>query len=94
MIVRILSEGQWVVDEDALPELNEIDSALETAVANGDQQALTDALATLLERVRTIGEPVPDDMLAESDLILPEGDASLDEVRALLADNSGGLVPD
>lgn len=94
MIVRILSEGQWVVDEDALPELNEIDSALETAVANGDQQALTDALGTLLERVRTIGEPVPDDMLAESDLILPEGDASLDEVRALLADNSGGLVPD
>ena len=94
MIVRILSEGQWTVDEASLPELNEIDSALEAAVANGDQQALTAALATLLDRVRTLGEPVPDEVLAESDLILPEGDASLDEVRGLLADNPGGLVPD
>lgn len=94
MIVRILSEGQWVVADDALPELNELDSELETAVTNGDQQALTKVLTTLLERVRTIGEAVPDEVLAESDLILPDADASLDEVRALLADSPGGLVPD
>ena len=94
MIVRILSEGQWVVDDDALAELGDLDSAVEAALANSDQQALTDSLASLLERVRAIGEPLPDEVLAESDLILPEGDASLDEVRALLADNQEGLVPD
>ncbi len=94
MIVRILSEGQWVLDDDALPELNDLDTAVESALQSADQSGLTDSLAILLERVRTLGQPVPDDVLVDSDLILPEGDASLDEVRALLGDNSGGLVPD
>ncbi len=94
MIVRILSEGQWVLDDDALPELNDLDTAVEAALQSGDQSRLTDSLTILLERVRTLGQPVPDDVLVDSDLILPEGDASLDDVRALLGDNSSGLVPD
>lgn len=94
MIVRILSEGQWVLDDDALPELNDIDTTVEAALQSGDQSGLTESLAVLLDRVRTLGQPVPDDVLVDSDLILPEGDASLDEVRELLGDSSGGLVPD
>ena len=94
MIVRILSEGQWVLDDDALPELNDLDTAVEAAVQSGDQARLTESLTVLLDRVRQLGQPVPDEVLVESDLILPESDASLAEVRALLGDNSDGLVPD
>jgi hypothetical protein len=36
---------------------------------------------------------LPDDTLHDSDLILPPADATLDEVRALLADTDEGLIP-
>ncbi len=93
MIVRILSEGQWVLDDDALPELNDLDSAVEAAVQSGDQSGLTRSLTVLLARVRELGRPVPDEMLVDSDLILPDDDASLAEVRDLLGESTDGLVP-
>ena len=92
MIVRILGEGQYDVSDEALPRLNELDSTVEKSVEAGDVDAFTTALTALLEGVRTVGVPHPDDALDESDLILPPSDASLEEVRALLTDE--GLVPD
>jgi hypothetical protein len=41
--------------------------------------------------VRELGEPLPDDALEPSELILPPPDASLDEVRDMLSDD--GLIP-
>ena len=32
MIVRILGEGQFDVPDDALPDLNELDAAVEAAI--------------------------------------------------------------
>ncbi len=91
MIIRILGEGQYDLSEDALPRLNELDSAVETAVERGDEQAFAAALAELLDGVRTAGVPHAADALDESDLILPPADASLEEVRELLSDE--GLIP-
>jgi ClpP class serine protease len=93
MIVRILNEGQWQVGDHLVDELNTLDDAVEKAVQAGDQDALEVALATLLDKVRTEGEAVPDDNLQDSDLILPDAGSTLDEVRAMLNDSEEGLIP-
>ncbi len=93
MIVRILGEGQWEVGDDAVAGLNTLDDRVEKAVAQRDQAQLTLALSELLDEVRSVGTLVPDDQLADSDLILPDVDSSLAEVEALLADSSEGLIP-
>ena len=91
MIIRILGEGQYDVADHALDRLNELDTALETAVEAGDEAAFLPALAALLEGVRTAGVAHPADSLDESDLILPPADATVDEVRQMLTDE--GLIP-
>ena len=91
MIIRILGEGQYDVADHALDRLNELDTVLEGAVEADDQAAFAAALIELLGGVRTAGIAHPADSLDESDLILPPGDASLDEVRQMLTDE--GLIP-
>ncbi|GAA2100644.1 hypothetical protein GCM10009841_15570 [Microlunatus panaciterrae] len=93
MIVRILGEGQWVLDEQAVAALNGLDDAVEQAVQANDEQQLAAALHSLLEQVRSSGAVVPDDALQDSDLILPSSDATLDEVRRLLDESEEGLIP-
>ena len=91
MIVRILGEGQLEVPDSALDGLNELDEALIGAVEAGDEAAFQRDLGALLDRVRSTGTPVPDDYLGPSDLMLPSGDSTLEEVRSLLGDE--GLIP-
>ena len=55
MIVRILGEGQWNVSDDRLPALNELDSAVEAAVEQGDRETFSQALEALLKAVREAG---------------------------------------
>ena len=60
---------------------------------SGDETAFRSALADLLAQVRTLGEPLPDDELVESDALLPAEDATLQEVREMLSDAAEGLIP-
>ena len=92
MIVRILGEGQWDVDEALLDALNVLDAAVERAVESGDEEAFRTGMTGLLDGVRRQGTRLEDDSLLESDLILPPADATIDEVRGLMTDE--GLVPD
>ncbi|MFT3889268.1 MAG: hypothetical protein QM713_14045 [Arachnia sp.] len=96
MIVRIMGQGQWVLAPEHLLEMNELDRALEDSVAAGDEPGMVEALSQLLDGVRRLGTEVPEDVIVESDLVLPDVDISLDEVRALLASTSEyyGLIPD
>jgi len=91
MIVRILGEGQLEVPESASGELNELDGALEAAVDRGDEAAFQAALATLLAKLREVGSPTEAGDLRPSELIIPQPDATMDEVRKLLSDE--GLIP-
>jgi hypothetical protein len=93
MIIRILGEGQYRVQQSAVADLNTIDSTIEAAVAAGDQQALTTALTRLHAEVIAAGAAVPDDELEDSDLILPAADATVEEVRQLLEESQEGLLP-
>ena len=96
MIVRIMGLGQWTMEPEQLLELNDIDEAVEKAVAEGDREQLRKELQRLVDAVRSNGQEVPDDLIVESDLVLPDVDATLDEVKKLLESTSEyyGLVPD
>jgi hypothetical protein len=91
MIVRILGEGQLEVPESAVGELNDLDAALEAAVERSDEAAFRPALAALLARVRDVGIPTDAGDLRPSELIIPQPDATMAEVRKLLTDE--GLIP-
>jgi hypothetical protein len=91
VIVRIATEGQYELlgsDEEMLHELdNQAVSACETR----DEQHFHDAFARLLKFVRTNGQPVPEDRLGPSDMILPPPDTSLEDARAEFTGE--GLIP-
>ena len=91
MIVRILGEGQYDVPDDAMDRLNDLDTALESAVESGDEAGFRTALTSLLEAVRGSGSAHALDSLDESDLILPRADATIGDVRDLLQED--GLIP-
>ncbi|MFF9121932.1 hypothetical protein ACF09J_01265 [Streptomyces sp. NPDC014889] len=91
MIVRIMGEGQVRLADGHLADLNELDDDLLAEMEKGDGPGFRRTLEALLSRVRELGEPVPDDSLEPSDLILPSADATLEEVRDLLSDD--GLIP-
>ena len=91
MIVRILGEGQFEVDDTATHELNILDAKLEAAVNAGDEKAFRSALEGLVSKIRALGTPLPGDALEPSALILPYAEASMDDVRAML--NDDGLIP-
>jgi hypothetical protein len=91
VIVRILGEGQYDLSEDAVTALNDLDAKVEAAVEAGDEQGFRDALASLLDGVRTAGVPHDAETLDSSDLILPMADATLAEVKDMLSGD--GLIP-
>ena len=91
MIVRILGEGQFSIDDSATAELNQADTDLEAAVNGNDEAAFAATLTRLLAQVRAHGSPLAPDTLEPSDLILPNEDSSMDEVRKMLTDE--GLIP-
>ena len=91
MIVRILGEGQLVLEKQSLEELNELDNALMAAVEAGAPGPFEDAMSALLGKVRELGTPLPVEEIKPSDFILPSAHSSLDEVRDLLS--SDGLIP-
>lgn len=91
MIARIMGEGQVRLAEAHLTELNVLDNELLAAVESGDEKSFRRTLGALLDSVRRLGEPLPDDALEPSELILPAAEATLDEVKAMLKDD--GLIP-
>jgi len=91
VIVRILGEGQLEIPDSAVDELNQLDQAVESAVEQSDEAAFAPALAALLARIRAVGSPVKADDLRPSELIIPQPDATMDDVRKLLTDE--GLIP-
>ncbi|SMF31947.1 hypothetical protein [Streptomyces sp. Amel2xC10] len=91
MIVRIMGEGQWKLADSHFAELNTLDDDLLKEMESDDDAGFQRTLGALLDAVRRLGEPLPDDALEPSELILPAPDASLAEVREMLSDD--GLIP-
>jgi hypothetical protein len=93
VIVRIMGEGQFSLDDSHADLLNSLDAGLESAVDSGDEAAFEAALADLLTKVRALGARVPDDALEASDAVLPAEGSHIDDVRGMLAESGEGLIP-
>lgn len=92
MIVRLLGDGQYRVDDALLARLNELDHAVEQAVEAGDERALWAGLQALADAVRESGEKLGDEELVPSDAVVPPEDLSLEEAREVM--QGDGFMPD
>ena len=92
MIVRLMGEGQYRIEDALADRLNELDTEAMGALERGDEAALGSLLARMADAVRESGERLPDEDLSPSDAIVPPADLSLDEARALFTEE--GLIPD
>ena len=91
MIVRISTEGQYELTESDAEALNELDNQAVVACDSGDEQAFTSAFQELIGFVRQNGQPVPEDRLEPSDVIIPPPDVSFEEAQAEFSGE--GLIP-
>ena len=92
MIVRLMGEGQWRVDDSLAEKLHELDTITEQAVEANDQDALRGSLVALFDAVKAGGEKLPDEELVPSDLVVPPEDLTLAEAHELM--HGEGLIPD
>lgn len=92
MIVRLMGEGQYRMENHFLASMNELDDEATAAIEGNDAEALAQHLNDLWEIVRTEGTRLPDEDLSPSDAIVPPFDLSLDEAAQLLGDD--GFIPD
>ena len=92
MIVRVMGEGQFEIDDEVAKGLNELDEQAEQALKAGDTEQLADLLERMAEAVRTNGARVPDEDLTPSEGIVPPPDLTLEEAKELF--EGEGLIPD
>ena len=92
MIVRLMGEGQYRLDDSVLEQLNGLDEQAMAALEASDEVTLDQRLDEMFELVRAQGERLPDDDLSPSDAVIPPSDLTLEESRDLMS--SEGFIPD
>jgi hypothetical protein len=92
MIVRIATEGQYELEDDLGEQLNQLDNAAVQAVEAGDEDRFHEVFEEMLQLVRREGQPVDEDELEGSDVILPPPDTTFVEAAAEFTGE--GLIPD
>lgn len=81
MIIRILGEGQFRLDDEHLDRLNKIDNELVKHVSKGNSAGFRRDLAKLISIVKEQGEPLDPVEIVSSDIIIPSGDLSIEEAK-------------
>ena len=92
MIVRVMGERQYRLDDDSLGRLNELDDRAQEALDRGDEGELGRYLDEMIALVKRDGESLPNDELAGSDVIVPPSDMTLEETKKFFSEE--GLIPD
>ena len=92
MIVRIATESQYHLPDEDAQRLNELDNQTVEAVEAGDEERFLQLFQEMLELVRRDGNPLGDDELEESDVILPPPDTSMADAAHEFTGE--GLIPD
>jgi hypothetical protein len=92
MIVRLMGEGQYRVDDSLLEQLNELDDRATAAVEADDEATLDRTLDEMFELVKSEGSALADDELTPSDALIPPSDLTLEETKLLLTHE--GFIPD
>jgi len=92
VIVRIMGEGQFRLDDAARERVSDLDNAIVAALDADDEDAFHEAFEEMLDLIRTEGEVVGDDDLGASEVIVPPADTSF--VEAAKEFTGEGLIPD
>lgn len=92
MIIRILNEGQYQLDGDQLTRLGQLDHRLTEAIASYDESGFRQTFEEMMDTVRKGGRRLPDGALAESELVLPAPDTTLDEAQRLFTEQASGFI--
>ena len=92
MIVRVFSDGQYRIPEDAQARLHELDLATVKAIDADDAEGFSSNYGALIELIHSRGERLADEDLVPSDLMLPPADITLEEAREEFTGE--GLLPD
>ena len=91
MIVRIATEGQYELSESDAEVLNGLDNQAVGACEADDEERFNATFKELIDFVRKNGQPVAEDRLEPSDVILPPSDVSFAEAKAEFSGE--GLIP-
>jgi coenzyme F420-reducing hydrogenase gamma subunit len=94
MIVRIMAEDQYRLDDSYRAQIEDLDEATEDALNKGDEAAFQKALHELIGAVRQNGQVVPVEEIVPSDWIIPGPDMTLEEARTRLQAVPTGESPD
>jgi hypothetical protein len=92
MIVRILGEGQFRMDDKLLDNLNKIDNEIVNHVSKGNQAEFQKDLAKFISTIRKEGEPLDPIEIIPSDIIIPPTDLSMEEAKRVFSGH--GLIKD
>ncbi len=92
MIVRLMGEGQFRVDDDLAARLNELDDRAQAAADASDEAGLDRVLGEMWKLVESEGRRLADEDLSPSDAVVPPSDLTLEETKRLFSDQ--GLIPD
>ena len=92
MIVRIMGEGQYRLDDDCVARVNELDNAAVAAVDADDEDGFHAAFEEMLDVIRNEGDHLGDEEIETSDVIVPPADTSFAEAAAEFTGD--GLIPD
>jgi hypothetical protein len=85
MIIRILGEGQYQLDDGLLEKLNVMDNRIVGHVSKGDKAGFAKDLAGLISTVREHGKPLDPAEIQPSDVIIPISDMTIEEAKAVFS---------
>jgi hypothetical protein len=81
MIIRILGDGQFRLDDNLLDRVNKIDNKIVSHVSQGNRKEYAEDLANLISTVKELAEPLDPVEIIPSDIIIPPSDLSFEEAR-------------
>jgi hypothetical protein len=90
--VRIANEGQFKLPDEDAARLNELDNAAVAAAEAKDEAKFNELWQQMLTLVADDGEPIDNEELVSSDVILPPRDVSFEEACGEFTGE--GLIPD
>ena len=86
MIVRISGIGQYELNDQAVRQLDQLDTALTNAMNEGDAEEFSRQLSQIVQLVQSQGGQIADDRVVPSDVIVPPEDITLEEARQYMTD--------
>jgi hypothetical protein len=92
MILRIMGEGQYQASESLCSELNQIDNRIVTLVEEGNAEEYRRELKRLISLIKEKAKPIDAKEIVNSDIIVPPGDMSFEEAKAVF--KGSGIIAD